>query len=121
MLVNFILEAIFIDSCFRYSPIDKPFLVYFLSVLLVVSLGSSFRYSHSTNYILLISVFSNFYWLNFGILGNYFSVTLCMGSIYIYGWVILEDRQRRKKSRKKGGEETSEKCEELEVKGQALL
>ena len=46
---------------------------------------------------------------------------------YIYGWVIWKKRRRKQtdnrteKKEKKGGEETSEKGEELEGKGQTLL
>ena len=46
---------------------------------------------------------------------------------YIYGWVILKTESRKQtddrieKKEKKGGEETSEKCEELEGEGQVLL
>ena len=50
-----------------------------------------------------------------------------MDGKYIYEWVILKTQRRKQtddrteKKEKKGGEETSEKCEELEVKGQVLL
>ena len=52
-----------------------------------------------------------------------------MGSIYtcMHGWVILKAQKRKQtdvkaeKKEKKGVEETSEKCEELEGKGQVLL
>ena len=46
---------------------------------------------------------------------------------YIYGWIILKTEKRKQTDdrtemkEKKGGEETSEKGEELEGKGQALL
>ena len=43
---------------------------------------------------------------------------------YIYGWVILKTQRRKQtddRTEKKAGEETREKCEELDGKGQVLL
>ena len=50
----------------------------------------------------------------------------CTIGKYIYRWVILKTQRqkqtddRTEKKEKKGGEETSDKCKELEGKGQAL-
>ena len=79
--------------------------------------------SSCTNFFLLLLVSSNFDWLNYEILGNFFSVTLRMESIYIHIYMggSFWKKQRRKKRRDNGGEETNEKCEELEGKSQALL
>ena len=75
----------------------------------------------STNLILLILVSTNFDWLNYGILENFFSVTY-KWEVYIrVGHFENTETTETEKEEKKGGEETSEKCEELEGKGQALL
>ena len=44
-VVYFILKAILLAVVFCTSPLDKPFLIYFLCVFIGCSLGSSFRYS----------------------------------------------------------------------------
>ena len=41
----FYFQSNFIGSYFPYSPVDQPFLVYFICIFIGSSLGSSFRYS----------------------------------------------------------------------------
>ena len=52
----------------------------------------------STKLFLFILISSNFYWLNSGIFGNYFSITWCVGSIYMRGFFAKKEERREVKS-----------------------
>ena len=125
----FILKAISLVAISRTPPVDQPFLIDFICVLLVVLWVAVSGIPSSSNLFLLILVSRFFFdWLKY--LGTWFR--LRTNGKYRYGWAILKTQRKRERKRERERDESKQtteqrrkkrrkKGEELEGKGQVIL
>ena len=93
----FIFKAILLVALFCTPLVDQSYLIDFIWVFIGCSLGSSFRYSPVLKLFLV-----NFLFLDFFDGLKYFETLFRLHTSwkYIYGWVILKTKSKRKRETK---------------------